>query len=312
MRIFASRACQLGPVLAISCLCHAWSASGLTTAAATTQRRVALVTGANKGIGKEIARQLASEKNIVCILGCRDEKLGAMVAEELREVTGNDKVCCIHVDLDDVDSLEEAARSIDKEYGRLDVLVNNAAVCFNDATLYGKVPHTPFQAQADVTVRTNFFGTLRLTRALLPMLRKAPSPRIVNIASSAGRLAIFPSNQWADKFSSSALQMDQLEGYVQQFVTDVQAGTHAEQGWPNTCYGLSKVGIIAMTKILARDEPNIMVNSVDPGYCATDQNNNQGVRPAKRGAVTPFLLATLPDDQFFTGRHWFDEQEIQW
>ena len=99
---------------------------------------------------------------------------------------------------------------------------------------------------------------------------------------------------------------------MKEFVSSVQDGTHIQKGWPNTCYGASKVAIIAMTKVMARKEPTIMVNSVDPGYCATDQNNHQGYIPAKRGAVTPFLLATLPDTQFLTGLHWFQEQEIEW
>ena len=99
---------------------------------------------------------------------------------------------------------------------------------------------------------------------------------------------------------------------MRDFIADVENQTHLEKGWPNTCYGVSKVGIIALTKIFARDEPSIMVNSVDPGYCATDQNNNQGYVPAERGATTPFLLATLPDDQFFTAAHWYEEQAIQW
>ena len=108
--------------------------------------------------------------------------------------------------------------------------------------------------------------------------------------------------------------MEELEGYMNEFISDVQKGSgkHAENGWPNTGYGVSKVGIIAMTKILSREYPQLMVNSVDPGYCATDQNNNQGFVPAERGAMTPFLLATLPDAQFFSGLHWYEEQEIQW
>ena len=109
------------------------------------------------------------------------------------------------------------------------------------------------------------------------------------------------------------------------FVSAAKSGNHKEQGWPNTGYGVSKVGIIAMTKILARQQHDsnsrtIMVNSVDPGYCATDQNNNQGFVSAERGAQTPYLLATLQppqgaeneEQQKFNGRHWYQEQEIEW
>ena len=67
-----------------------------------------------------------------------------------------------------------------------------------------------------------------------------------------------------------------------------------------------------MTKVMARQYPGIMINSVDPGYCATDQKNNQGILPAGRGALTPFLLATIPADKFVTSKHFFQEQEIEW
>eukprot|EP00241_Pyramimonas_parkeae_P004741 CAMPEP_0114231978 /NCGR_PEP_ID=MMETSP0058-20121206/4350_1 /TAXON_ID=36894 /ORGANISM="Pyramimonas parkeae, CCMP726" /LENGTH=370 /DNA_ID=CAMNT_0001343399 /DNA_START=236 /DNA_END=1345 /DNA_ORIENTATION=+ len=281
--------------------------AGCTT---SSPQRVCLVTGANKGIGKEIARKLGACKDTICIMGCRDMILGRAAAEELKDSGCN--VTVVQIDLELMDSVEGAAQFIEQEYGRLDVLVNNAAVCFNDATLYGKVPFTKFDKQADITIRTNFFGTLAVTQAMLPMLRNATSPRIINIASSAGRLSILRSQSRIDAFTSSTLQMKELEAYMHEFVADAKEGSHTDKGWPNTGYGVSKVGIIAMTRILARDEPGMMVNSVDPGYCATDQNNSQGYLPAEQGAQTPFLLATLPDDQFFTALHWYQAKAVEW
>lgn len=301
------------PAVLILLLCHLLSMIQAVEALASSAR-VALVTGANKGIGKEISRKLGSEKDLICILACRNEKLGKAAADELKAL-GCHHVDSVKLDLDDADSIVQAREYVQTKYGRLDILVNNAAVCFNDPTLYGKVPPTPFQKQASTTIQTNFFGTLAVTKEFLPMLRESPSssssPRIVNIASYAGRLAILKSQALVDTFTSPDLQLDQLEDLMKTFVQEVEAGTHAQKGWPNTCYGMSKVGIIALTKILARDETKIMVNSVDPGYCATDQNNNQGTRPAERGAVTPFWLSTQ-DEKFLTGVHWMDERPIQW
>jgi carbonyl reductase 1 len=234
-----------------------------------------------------------------------------------------------------------AAEYIQATYGRCDVLINNAAVCYNDPTLYGTVSHTPFAQQAETTIATNFFGTLALTRAMLPLLLQEGSinssissntttpSRIINIASSAGRLSIIPSNEKKKTLSSESLTFGDLEALMKDFVIAAKEGRHSSEGWPNTGYGVSKVGIIAMTKILARQHcgnnsdndsssvRRIMVNSVDPGYCATDQNNKQGVIPAERGAVTPYLLATLNDDvsnsdNGFTGKHWYQEREIEW
>ena len=278
--------------------------------ASPAARRIALVTGANKGIGFEIARKLGAETDTLCILGCRNEDLGKGALDKLKKQGCN--VDVVRIDLEDDASIKAAAKEIQDKYGSCDILINNAAVCFNDPTLYGKVPHTSFSKQADITIKTNFFGTLALTRAMFPLLEKSSSPRIINIASSAGRLSILPSNERRSAFSSQDLQMDRLESYMREFIADAQGGSHAAKGWPNTGYGVSKVGIIAMTKVFARENPKFMVNSVDPGYCATDQNNNQGFISAERGALTPFLLATLPNDQFSSGLHWYKEQAIDW
>jgi NAD(P)-dependent dehydrogenase (short-subunit alcohol dehydrogenase family) len=192
-------------------------------------------------------------------------------------------------------------------------LINNAAVCFNDPTLYGKVPHTPFQRQAAVTVNTNFFGTLALTQALLPLLRASASPRVVNVASYAGRLAILKSPEKVALFTAPTLDTSQLAVAMRQFITDVEGGAHASKGWPNTCYGMSKLGLIAYTRILARDEPALRVNSVDPGYCATDQNQNQGYLSAAQGAQTPLQLALLPAQaQFLSGMLFREGAEVEW
>ena len=101
---------------------------------------------------------------------------------------------------------------------------------------------------------------------------------------------------------------------MQEFVRDAEGGRHAEAGWPNTCYGVSKLGLIALTKVLARDEPTMMVNSADPGFCSTDQNDNQGYISASQGALTPTLLAhaEFPEGAFVTGKHFYEEREMSW
>ena len=293
--------------------------------------KVALVSGANKGIGKEIVRLLSQsssssydddeeDEGWIIFLGSRDRRRGEDAVKELsKDLPKNIKIICCPLDLTDESTIQATKEMVETQGngGKLDVLINNAAICFNDPTLYGKVPYTPFEQQANITVQTNFFGTLKVTQTMLPLLQESDSsPRIINIASSAGRLGILKSKELFDTFTSSNLQLSKLESLLQTFVKEVENGTHASKGWPNTCYGMSKLGIIALTKILAREYPTIMVNSVDPGYCCTDQNNNQGILPATRGAVTPVLLAKLPADtdttNFITGRHFFQEREIEW
>lgn len=276
---------------------------------------VALVTGGNKGIGKSIAKQLGGAGWSV-ILGCRSMELGEAAAEELR-ASGCTDVVCQRLDLTDPESIASTQQFVAEAHGRLDALINNAAICFNDPTLYGKVEHTPFERQADITIATNYFGTAAVIQAMLPLLRAASSDgtvgRIVNVASYAGRLSIL--QRAPDKVAAvtaADLRVEQLDELMRDFVRDVEAGVHAKQGWPNTCYGMSKLGLIALTKCIARDEPSLMVNSVDPGFCATDQNQNQGYISADDGAKTAVALAMLPTDKFVSGKHWYEQRELDW
>ena len=299
--------------------------SGAEAAAseASPQRRVALVTGASKGIGLEIARKLGAVEGLTLILGCQEEAAGEAAADELHAAGCVAEIVVQRIELDalqDSASIPGARAYLEREFGRLDILINNAAICFNDPTLYGTRPHTDFQHQAAETVRVNFFGTLRVTQALLPLLRAAPSPRIVTIASSAGRLSILRSSPARTaEFTSPELTVPVLEGLLRQFVADVEAGVHEERGWPSSNYGMSKLGLIALTRVLARQEPALAFITVDPGFCSTDQNDHTGTRPAERGAVTPVWLA-LQDEAMTTrgpggntsGRHFFDEEELDW
>lgn len=275
--------------------------------------QIALVTGGNKGIGREVAHIMSSPPySVTTIIACRNEALGQRAADELKGLGCN--IIFHKLDLTDPESITKTRDFIACEFGHLDILVNNAAICFNDPTLYGKCEYTPFNQQARITIDTNFFGTLRVVRTMLPLLRSSTSPRIINMASSAGRLSqLSRLPDMLELVTSPDVQMGQLEIMMECFVNDVETGIHQQRGWPNTCYGMSKVGVIAMSKILARDEKKIMVNCVDPGYCATDQNNNQGFIIARQGAAMPVKLATMCAEMFLSGSYlYYDGSEIKW
>ena len=307
-------------VLSIIALLAGRTCCAFSTPSTNTNNKIALITGGNKGIGKEIARRIGTEAGFTAIIASRDVALGQKAADDLKD-SGEyecDVVALpVPLDLTDASSIVAAVKHVEQEYGRLDVLINNAAICFNDPTLYGRVEHTPFQNQADITIRTNYFGTLKVTQKCLPLLKQADSPRIINVASAAGRLTILRSQELVNEFTSNTLTEPQLSTLMKQFVSDVQNGIHEEKGWPNTCYGMSKLGIIALTKILARENEGMLINSVDPGYCKTDQNNNQGTVDPADGAYTPYLLALMEEDEEddgedMSGLHFYDQQEIPW
>ncbi len=237
--------------------------------------RVAAVTGANKGIGLEIARQLARE-GITVFLGARDETRGQAAAEKLR-AEGLD-ARPLRLDVADDASVAAAAAFLERSAGRLDILVNNAGIAIDDGP--------PSRVSIDVlrrTYETNVFGIVRVTQAMLPLLRRSDAGRIVNLSSGLGSLTQNSDPRW--DFASVK--------YL--------------------AYNSSKTAVNAITIQFAYELRNtpIKVNAADPGYVATDMNQNQGVRSVEQGAATPVRLALLPPDGP-TGGYFNDEGVIPW
>src|SRR5262245_27613669 len=240
-----------------------------------TDRRVAVVTGANKGIGFEIARQLGRQGMIV-FLGARDAERGRAAAEKLG-AEGID-ARALALDVTDDASVAAAAAAIGRDPGRLDVLVNNAGIAIDD----GPPSRVSFDAVRR-TYDTNVFGVVRTTQAFLPLLRKSDAGRIVNLSSGLGSLAQNSDPAW--------------EYAAVKFLA----------------YNSSKTAVNAITLQFAHELRNtpIKVNAADPGYVATDMNRHQGVRSVEQGAATPVRLATLPADGP-TGGYFNDAGRIPW
>ena len=262
--------------------------------------RVAVVTGANKGVGYHIAAQLVASRLFgTVILACRHEERGQRAAREVGGVY-------MPLTVGDAASAAELAQRIGDRYGRCDVLVNNAAIAFKAAD------PTPFEQQTRPTIDVNYRGTLQVTQALLPLLL-APAVddgRIVMVASMSGRLAQLAPERQRD-FSARSLTLPGCDALVAAFEADVADGSHARKGcWGRSNYGLSKLALIAASRVLARERPGLAINACCPGYCKTDMSSNRGGRPTEEGARTPVLLATMPRPP--TGAFWQDERPIQW
>eukprot|EP00607_Mallomonas_marina_P009821 CAMPEP_0182418754 /NCGR_PEP_ID=MMETSP1167-20130531/3133_1 /TAXON_ID=2988 /ORGANISM="Mallomonas Sp, Strain CCMP3275" /LENGTH=274 /DNA_ID=CAMNT_0024593119 /DNA_START=80 /DNA_END=901 /DNA_ORIENTATION=+ len=270
-------------------------------------QKIAVVTGSNKGIGYEIAGKLGSA-GFKTIIACRNPALGEEAASSLR-TKGYDAEFR-QVDISDFNSIKAFSEVMGKEYGRCDVLVNNAAMAFK-----AKDP-TPFPQQAEPTIHTNFFGTLEMSSAMLPLLKSSSScSRIVNIASMVGHLRLFKdSEERKAQFTSPALTIEELKQLMSQFVSDAQTGVHAANGWPSSCYGMSKLAVIAMTKVMARENPEMSVTACCPGYCDTDMTSHKGPRPPEHGARTAAMLAMMSDDQALSmsGKFFENEEESEW
>jgi NAD(P)-dependent dehydrogenase (short-subunit alcohol dehydrogenase family) len=210
---------------------------------------VAVVTGANRGIGREVVRQLA-QRGYQVVLGSRDLAKGETAAKEIAA----DNVRAHQLDVADAGSIARFAQQMADRFQAVDVLVNNAAILYDDWQ----------SAEADLAVveealRTNLFGAWRLTQALLPLLRRSNHGRIVNVSSDSGSLA--------------------------------------SMGDREPAYRISKVALNALTRMLAAElrRDRILVNSVCPGFTATDMSGGAG-RPVQDGAASVVWAATLPDD----------------
>jgi NAD(P)-dependent dehydrogenase (short-subunit alcohol dehydrogenase family) len=237
--------------------------------------RAAIVTGASSGIGLAIAHMLGQEGHALTVAARRPDKLSA-AAEELRgagydvhEVAGN---------MADEDTIKGVVAAHAERFGRLDVLVNNAGVT-------GGMPQNPTTvsiAAVRAAVETNVIGVIRVTNAMVPLLRRSASPRIVNMSSTVGSLA-----------------------------RQTDPGT--ETGPLSAAYSPSKSMLNAVTVQYAKElhDTNILINAACPGYVATDLNGFQGVRTPEQGAAIAVRLATLPDDGP-TGGFFEDAGVVPW
>jgi NAD(P)-dependent dehydrogenase (short-subunit alcohol dehydrogenase family) len=214
--------------------------------------RVAIVTGGNKGIGFQICKDLAA-KGLRVILTARNPELGKAACDELK---GQGLELIFHrLDVNDAASIAQAVRFAQREFERVDVLINNAGISL-DA---GKRLHEVAMEAVENTLRTNFYGPLLMSRAVIPSMRRNKYGRIVNVSSDLG-------------------SMNSMGG-----------------GYPS--YRISKAALNALTRIMAAElsGTNIKINSMTPGWVRTAMGGAGAPRSVEQGAATAVWLAMLPD-----------------
>jgi NAD(P)-dependent dehydrogenase (short-subunit alcohol dehydrogenase family) len=240
----------------------------------TTDGKIALVTGANKGIGKAIVKGLARDGYIV-YLGARDEERGRAAVAEL---AGDGTVRFLQLDVTDSASVFVARQRIESEVGRLDVLVNNAGI----SSAPGSRFRTPIEESAEnirAVYETNVFAVVTVTNAFIPLLLLSEAGRIVNVTSKRG--SIGEEGAWV--------------------------------GRPYMAYSTSKTALNAVTVHYARSlvETAIKVNGAAPGHVATDFNGFRGTRTPEEGAAVAIRLAELDSDGP-SGLVFEDEVQLVW
>lgn len=240
---------------------------------------VALITGANKGIGLETARQLGS-KGIITLLGCRDIEKGNNAAAELIKEGIN--AIPVQLDVTKEDQISSLVNYITEEFGKLDILINNA----------GMIQGESFSANSTLTIsqkdlletfQTNFFGVVSLTQKLIPMLQNSDAGRIVNLSSVLASLTLH---------------------------ADSQSPIYQSLSF---AYNTSKTALNQFTVHLAATlkDTNIKVNSAHPGWVKTDLGGAQAPMSLRVGAKTSVDLAMLDDDGP-TGKYIHLGKELPW
>lgn len=230
-----------------------------------TNKKIALITGGNKGIGYGLAKKLA-QNNYTVWIGCRNKDLGQNAEKELRSLDLD--VTFVQLDVTNQESIDEAVKTVEAKSGKLDLLVNNAGIYLIEKDNFtSKINIAAFKETFDV----NFYGVVRVTQTFLPLMKKTADARIYNISSGLG---------------SVALQLDPATGFNQMGVA---------------AYNSSKAALNMVTAMLSNElkDSKIMVNSLCPGYTATDLNAHSGPQTVEQSVDG--LYNVISGKDFVTG-----------
>ncbi|MEQ4206823.1 SDR family NAD(P)-dependent oxidoreductase [Actinopolymorpha sp. B9G3] len=251
----------------------------------TTHQNVAMITGANRGIGRATAEQLAA-LGMTVLIGARDQRRGEEAAAAVRAAGG--AAHAITLDVTEPTTIAEAATWVEERFGHLDVLINNAGITgsgrVSPEDAHDQVPSSVDLDMVRSVFEANVFGVIAVTNAMLPLLRWSAAPRIVNVSSAAGSLTI----------------------------TSAPDGPLA--GLPaSAAYTPSKTALNALTVQYANElrKDGILVNAADPGYVDTEINNHSGHLTPAQGAAAVVRLATLDADGP-TGGFFNEDGPVPW
>jgi NAD(P)-dependent dehydrogenase (short-subunit alcohol dehydrogenase family) len=235
---------------------------------ARSELPLAVVTGASSGIGLEVCRQLAALGYVV-VLGARDLREAELAAKELDP--DSERIFAAHIEVDNSVIVEQLAEWIRGRWGRVDAIVNNASTLPDQYAIAGTTDLSPVAEALDV----NVFGAWRVIQALLPLLRSSPRPRVVNVSSEGGSIALMSGGRPA--------------------------------------YSVSKAALNALTRLLAGElyRDGVLVNAVCPGWTSSDGTRSSGSRSAAQGAASVVWAVTLPNGGP-TGTFTRDGRELPW
>lgn len=272
----------------------------------TTPPPAVLITGANKGIGYFAALGVA-KLGMTVFMVVRDEGRGQEAAAQIKAaVAGANVIVLGGVEVTQPDTVLAAAEACRKMAPQgIDVLVNNAGMSFAADT------EAPFGEQARVTCDVNYYGVVHCCNAFMPLVK--PGGRVVHVGSRMGCLSLLPSAERKAQFTASDLTTDALDALVESFKRAAADGACEPNGWPEHSYGMSKVALMALTRIQARAVGDkLLVLNCTPGWCRTDLTHGEGNRSAEEGADVIVWLASVPAKELTSGGFYGDRKLLDW
>lgn len=263
---------------------------------------IVIVTGANKGIGFAIAKDLSAYKNLIVYATARNVRKGT---EAVKKLGGNVKFH--QLDIIDICSVESLKDYIKNKHGGFDILINNAAIMFRKDSV------VPLAVQTTETLKVNFFSLLTVCDILFPLIRNGG--RVINISSSAGHLSNIASIELRKELSRTDLKVEELLKYAQNYINAVKNDDGVVlKAWGNSAYVVSKAAVCALTFIHQRilEHRGIAVNCVHPGHVATDMTKFKGAMSPEEGAKAAIYLALEAPDDVKGVFMWHDLTIVPW
>jgi len=269
-------------------------------------KRVAVVTGSNKGLGFAIVRALCKQFDGDVYLTARDEGRGKETVELPTKEGLNPQFH--QLDIGDHASIVRLRDFLQEKYGGLDVLVNNAGMMGSESMSFGE--------KAEFTSRTNYFSTLDACEVLFPILKS--HARVANVTGGLCKTAMVKcSEEIQSRFKNPNITIDELTALMNEFLEAAKAGDHEAKGFSDNAYGMSKLGATVMSLTQQRDmdkkrSDDIVINACCPGFTNTDMTAGKGTQTPDQGAVTPVFCALLPVNTTTRGLFIRNQKNTPW
>jgi len=241
-------------------------------------------------------------------LSARDLQKGAEALNKLNspEILKNVQLFPLPLNINSQEEITKAAQWILKNHGGIDILINNAAVAWKGDAWGEEVAKTSFA--------TNYFGTKNMCETFAPLINE--NGRIVVVSSNVGKLASIKNESRRSLFEDETITPERIDQLANEFIQSVIADTYEKEGWPRSCYGLSKLMINSYVRYLSRNssrlfKPGVKVYAVSPGFCSTSMTSyHPSARAASKGAETPVWLALQPPNTEITSHSFYQNLTV--